>query len=195
MGVVTETASGVPIATFSMGTFFLSVISTDKLSVSGLSPAKTYTLTVVVSSAYAPSHSVTTTLVTPPMSNLDSCSNGVIGSDNGPVPDFDMALNQTVTPEFYQGIPSVSYVLTYTSINGFAGFVHESVTGLPVQYIGFASSARDPSYGYCRVEFSCRDVATIFTGGLAPGTYTVTITAAATGGAPYHTLTVTFTVP
>jgi hypothetical protein len=36
METVAETASGVPMATFSMGTFFLSVVTTDTLFVSNL---------------------------------------------------------------------------------------------------------------------------------------------------------------
>jgi len=193
-GPVSETAAGVPVAAFSMGSFYLAVISTDTLFVGNLSPGKTYDLTIVAD-AFGVSHSVTTTLVVPAQSDSDTCSNGTIGSGNGPSPDFDMAIKQTATPENAGGSTSVSYLLTYSSIYGFTGFVHETVTGVPAQSVYFFKSQRVPSTGHCRVEHSCMDVVTIYTAGLASGTYSVIITAAALDGVPYHSVTISLTVP
>jgi hypothetical protein len=194
METVAETASGVPMATFSMGTFFLSVVTTDTLFVGNLSPGKTYDLTIVADS-FGLSHSVTTVLTAPPLSDSDTCSNGTIGSGNGPIPDFDMAVNQTTTPEYAGGSSSVSYLLSYSSIYYFTGIVHEKVTGVPAQFVSFFNSRRVPSSGYCRIERSCEDVVTIYTAGLSAGTYSVIITATAVGGTPYHSVVISLTVP
>ncbi len=193
-GSVSETATGVPVAAFSMGSFYLAVISTDTLFVGNLTPGKTYDLTIVAD-GFGVSHSVTTTLVVPAQSDSDTCSNGTVGSGNGPSPDFDMAITQTATPENAGGGTSVSYLLTYSSIYGFAGIVHETVTGVPVQSVYFFRSQRVPSTGDCRVVQSCMDVVTIYTAGLNSGTYGVIITAAAGDGVPYHSVTITLTVP
>lgn len=192
-GPVSETAAGVPVAAFSMGSFYLAVISTDTLFVGNLSPGKTYDLTIVAD-GFGASHSVTTTLVVPAQSDSDTCSNGTVGSGNGPSPDFDMAIKQTATPENAGGGTSVSYLLTYSSIYGFTGIVHETVTGVPVQSVYFFKSQRVPSTGDCRVVHSCMDVVTIYTAGLN-GTYSVIITAAALDGVPYHSVTISLTVP
>jgi len=194
METVAETASGVPIAVFSMGTFFLSVVTTDTLFVGNLSPGKTYDLTIVADS-FGLSHSVTTVLTAPPQSDSDTCSDGTIGSGNGPIPDFDMTVNQTATPEYAGGSPSVSYLLTYSSIYYFTGIVHETVTNVPAEFVSFFNSRRDPTSGYCRVEHSCEDVVTIYTSGLPAGTYSVVITATAIDGTPDHSVTISLTVP
>ncbi len=192
---ISETAIGVPVAAFSMGSFYLAVISTDTLFVGNLSPGKTYMLTIVADS-FGVSHSVTTTLTAPAQTSSDTCSSGTIGSGNGPSPDFDMAITQTATPINQGGGTSVSYLLTYSSIYRFTGVVHETVNGIPAQNVWFFKSQKVPSSGYCRIEFSCRDVVTIYTAGLANQTYTVTISAAAVGsGVPYHSVTITLTPP
>jgi len=194
-GSVVESASGVPLATFWKGAFLLSTRMVDTLSVNGLSTGTTYNLTVTAN-ANGLSHSVSTLLVTPSKSSSDSCSNGLIASNNLPVPDFEMAVAPTTTPTSAVGNASVSYLLTYTSINGFAGFVHESVMNAPSGSVWFFSSQRAPSYGSCRVvQSNCEDVLTILTAGLPSGTYAVVVAATATDGSPYHTLSLTITIP
>lgn len=197
-GLVAESALGVPIAKFSMGLFFLSTVTVDELHVLGLSPGTTYNLTVV---AYAAglAHYASTMLTTPPQTDSNSCSNGTVQT-GGPAPDFNMVLTPTATPLYAVGTPSISYVLTYKSINGFTGLLHERVMNVPGVFVSFFSSGRDPASGSCQVEFSCSDVVTIYTGslpnGMLPtGTYPITITAYATGGTPYHSMTINLTVP
>lgn len=191
---VTESAWGVPFASFSMGAFLLSTRMIDTLTVDGLSPGTTYYLTVTAY-AFGVAHSVTTNLVTPPRNAYDTCSSGLTGTGSLPTPDFDMSAALTNTPADALGnTPSVSFLIDYDSINGFAETLHESVTNAPVGSVWFFSSQRVPSWGYCRVVQShCSDVLTM--AGLPPGNYTVIVTAAPADGSPYHQLVINFYVP
>jgi hypothetical protein len=219
MEPINETLSccGVPVASFGMTTFFLSSPTSDTLIIGRLSPDTTYQLTVLATAIDGNSHSVTTTITTPKASSADSLSNGVVGSTNLLIPDFNMYITPaTQTPK---GVTSVTYYITYNSIDSFAGPIDEKVVNLPPQFVTFTSrpypppygpaSAYPPFFGRCYVRIptnSCTDALTIyFTNGsgngspsesLASGkTYSLIVVGAAEGGFPTHSVTVTLTVP
>jgi len=208
MDTITETVSGVPTASFSMGTFFLSVPTSDTLSLDNLAAGTTYTLTVTAVTSSGISRSVTTTLTTPTGSSSDSNSNGMIGSGNAPIPDFNMF----ITPATQVPGVGVTYYISYTSINGFTGPIDEKVANLPPQFVSFFSQPypppSSPSYGRCygrlNVPKSCTDALTIyFTIGnnanirtFASGkTMSIIVTGNAEGGLPSHSVTIPLTVP
>jgi hypothetical protein len=216
MGTIAESVQGVPTASFSMGTFFLSQPVTDTLVVGNLSLSSTYRL-IVTAFAGGLSHSINTTLTTPKANPNDSNSNGIIG--NGFAPDFEMHITQaTKTPNQ----TSATYYITYTAINGFTGPIDEKVTNLPPEFVSFFSSQYDspssasgqfggplvgstvsPSFGRCYARnvglstYACTDALTIYyttangAKSLTPGTYSVGVTATAEGGFPTHSLLIT----
>lgn len=209
---VNETVSGVPVAAFTMGTFFLSGPTTEILSVGNLSPATAYQLTVTATAADGTSHSITTTLTTPTASSSDSNSNGVVGTVNGLISDFNMRITPaTQSPR--RDATSATYYITYNSIDSFTGPIEEKVLNLPPQYVSFYSaninpygygSALDlPSHGKCFAHTTCTDALTIFftvgsgpTQSLTSGrTYSLIVVGAAERGFPSHSVTITLTVP
>lgn len=213
MDTITETVSGVPAAFFSRGTFFLSLPMTDTLSLDNLAAGTVYTLTVTAVSSNGVSRSVTTTLTTPKASSSDSGSNGMTGSGNVPIPDFNMVITPA-TQVSGVGVSSASYYISYTSINGFTGPINEKVANLPPQFVSFFSQQYSstpsisyaPSYGRCYVRLnipkSCTDVLTIYftigNNAQALGsrqTYSLIVTANAEGNLPSHSVTIPLTVP
>ena len=208
MDTITETVSGVPAAYFSMGTFFLSEPTSDILSLDNLAAGTTYTLTITAVASSGISHAVTATLTTPAASTADSDSNGMIGSGNAAIPDFNMV----ITPATQVPGVGVTYYISYTSINGFTGPIDEKVANLPPQFVSFFSQPypplSSPSYGRCYVRLnvpkSCTDALTIyFTIGnntnirtFGSGkTVSLIVTGNAEGGLPSHSVTIPLTVP
>jgi len=216
MDNITETVSIVPTVPrsdtpFSMGRFFLSEPTSDTLSLNDLVAGTTYTLTVTAVSAGGITHAVVTTLNTPTASAADSDSNGVIGSGNAPIPDFNMFITPA-TQAAGVGVTSVTYYLSYTPINGFTGPIDEKVTNLPPQFVAFFSQPypppSSPSYGRCYVKLntprSCTDALTIYLtignntniGTSVPGkTLSLIVTGNAEGGFPSHYVTIQLTIP
>jgi hypothetical protein len=215
MGTVIENVLGVPTGSFSMGTFFLSTPVTDTLVVGNLSLSTTYQLTITAS-ADALSHSVSTILTTPKASPDNSNSNGMIGSGNGLVPDFEMHITQAAQ---IPGQMSTTYYITYTSINGLTGPIDEKVTNIPREFVSFFSSQYNPysagpygdpmlgptpspSFGRCYIRYvglsyhTCTDALTIYytiangAKSLPGSAYSIIVTAAAEGGFPTHSLPV-----
>jgi len=200
---ITESVSGVPLASFSQGGFYLTEPVTDTLIVGKLIPDTKYELTITATSSNGISHSVTTVLTTPTESEADSNSNGVVGSGNILVPDFNMV----VTPAMQTlgaRVVNATYYITYTSINGFTGPIDEKVTNLSPKFVSFSSkpfpSTSGPSYGRCYVHYSCTDTLTVYfslagnTQKLPSGTtYTLNVTGTAEGGFPSHSVTVSLT--
>ncbi|MGA3297250.1 MAG: hypothetical protein ABSD41_07340 [Candidatus Bathyarchaeia archaeon] len=208
MDTITETVSGVPAAYFSMGTFFLSEPTSDILSLDNLAAGTTYTLTITAVASSGISHAVTATLTTPAASTADSDSNGMIGSNNAAIPDFNMV----ITPATQVPGVGVTYYISYTSINGFTGPIDEKVANLPPQFVSFFSQPypppSSPSYGRCYVRLnvpkSCTDALTIyFTIGSNTNirtfgsgkTVSLIVTGNAEGGLPSHSVTIPLTVP
>jgi len=202
---ITETVSGVPLASFSQGAFYLTEPTTDTLLVGSLTPDTNYELRITATSSNGISHSVTAVLTTPKSSSSDSNSNGVVGSGNMLIPDFDMAITQaTQAPR--AGVLKATYHITYTSINGFTGPIDEKVMNLPPKFVSFLSqpypSTSGPSYGRCYTHYSCTDTLTVYFGiadntqTLPSGkTYTFIVTGTAEGGFPSHSVTVTLVSP
>lgn len=216
MGTVSENVRGAPIGSFLMGTFFLSQPVTDTLIVGNLSLGTTYQLTVI---AFADgiSHSQNTILTTPKASS--SNSNGMIGSNSGLSPDFEMdiTLAKQVSSQ-----TSATYYITYTSINGLTGAIDEKVTNISPEFVSFFSSQYNPysapsagpilgptpspSFGRCYVQsvglyqYTCTDVLTIYYNigsgakSLTSGIYTIVVTATAGGGFPTHSVLVVLRV-
>jgi len=214
--LINETVSGVPLAAFGMTIFYLSGPTTDSLIVGNLSPGTVYQITITATAADGNSHSVTTTISTPKGSANDSTSNGVAGSGNILIPDFNMYI--TPATQAPKGVGSATFYITYSSIDSFSGAVDEKVQNLPPQFVTFfsrpyaapygPSSTYPPFQGRCHVRIptnSCTDALTIvFTNGSANPTseslvsgrtYSLTVVAAAEGGFPTHSVTITLTVP
>jgi hypothetical protein len=204
-GSIIETVSGVPLASFSQGAFYLTEPTTDRLIVGSLTPDTNYQLTITATSWNGISHSVTAVLTTPKASSADSNSNGVVGSGNMLIPDFDMAITPaTQAPK--AGVLKATYYITYTSINGFTGPIDEKVANLPPKFVSFLSQpyppTSGPSYGICYTRYSCTDALTVYfsiasnTQTLPSGnTYTLIVTGTAEGGFPSHSVTVTLVPP
>ena len=221
MATVVESVQGVPTASFTMGTFFLSQPVTDTLVVGNLSLSTTYR---VIVTAYADglSHTVNTTLTTPRFNPNNSNSNGMVG--NGLAPDFDMRITQATQMRSQM---SATYYITYTAINGFTGPIDEKVTNLPPDFVSFFSSqyappsgasgefggpmlgsSASPSFGRCYARnvglssYACTDALTIYytvangARSLTPGgTYSAVLTGAAEGGFPTHSLVIVIQIP
>jgi hypothetical protein len=216
MDNITETVSIVPTVPisdlpFSMGRFFLSEPTSDTLSLNDLAAGATYKLTVTAVSAGGIAHTVTTAVTTPMVNTADSDSNGMIGSGNAPIPDFNMFITPA-TQVAGVGVTSVTYYLSYTSINGFTGPIDEKVANLPPQFVSFFSQPypppSSPSYGRCYVKLnipkSCTDALTIYLtignntnlGTFVSGkTLSLIVTGNAEGGLPSHYVTIQLAIP
>jgi len=168
-GAVNLTVSGLPANTTASwstnpvpggsGTSILSV------STSASTPVGTSTLTISGSSGTL-SHTTTVTL----------------GVQAPPTPDFSLTVSPT--SQSVRGGGSVSYTVTVTSLNGFAGAVLLSVSGLP--------SGSSSSYSPTSVTPGVRSILTIITAPTPRGTFTFAVTG--TSGSLSRTTTGTLQV-
>lgn len=166
-GSISLSVSGVPAgASASFSPTSVSAGGSSTLSVnSGTAATGTYTLTVTGTASTGP-HTNTVTLVINPV----------------PVPDFSMSTSpssQTVTTG-----GNTSYTTSTAGINGFAGTINLSVSGVPAG----ASASFSPT----SVSAGGSATLNVSSGTAATGTYTLTITGTASTGT--HTNTVTLVI-
>jgi subtilase family serine protease len=166
-GTISLSVSGVPSgASASFSPTSVSAGGSATLSVnSGTAATGTYTLTVT-GTASTGTHTNTVTLVINPV----------------PVPDFSMSTtpsSQTVTSG-----GGTSYTTSTAGINGFAGTISLSVSGVPAG----ASASFSPT----SVSAGGSATLSVNSGTAATGTYTLTITGTASTGT--HTNTVTLVI-
>jgi hypothetical protein len=168
-GTVTLSATGLPTgasASFNPTTVTTSGTSTMTVTTSTTTPAATSTLTVTGTSG-ALTHSATTSLVV----------------TAAPVPDFTIGASpgtQTVTAG-----NSTTYTVTIGALNGFAGTVTLSASGLPTG----ASASFNPT----TVTTSGTSTMTVTTSITTPAA-TSTLTVTGTSGALTHSATTSLTV-
>ena len=169
-GVVTLSASGLPAGTtasFSPTTITGSGSSTLTVTTTGSTPVGTSTLTITGTSGTL-THAATVSLVVNAMP---------------PPPDFTISGSPS-TQTVVAG-NSTTYTATIGSLNGFAGVVTLSASGLP--------SGATASFSPATVTGSGTSTLTVTTASTAPaGTSTVTLTG--TSGSTTHTATVSLVV-
>lgn len=168
-GTVTFSASGLPTgasASFSPASVSVSGNSTMTVTTSTTTPAGTYTLTITGTSGTLVRSTTVTLIVNP-----------------APVPDFTISAapaSLTVARN-----SSGNYTVTIGSVNGFAGAVSLSVTGLPNRTTATFTPTSVTGSGTSTLRITAR-------GNAARGTTTLTIRGVS--GTLNHTTTVTLTI-